>query len=94
MYSFVAMLPGAQDEVDQSGKGALIVQQFIRTVVGLCIGEQKCGRDQDDIGFVILYDVSVLRTGPRTICLTYFNQALDKLTPNVVRVRGEQGRVL
>lgn len=65
MYPFVAMLLGAQDEVDQSGKCALVVQQFICSVVGLCIGEQKCCRDQDDIGLVILYDVSVLRIKSR-----------------------------
>lgn len=62
MDSFVAMLLGALYEVDQSGKCALVIQQFIRPIVTLCIGEEKDCRYQDNIGLVILRGYLALET--------------------------------
>ena len=54
MNSFVAMSRVARDEIDQSGKGTLIIQKLVGSLIQLRVGYEERSRDQDYIRFVIL----------------------------------------
>lgn len=50
----MAMLFGAQNQVDESAKGALFIEQVVCAVVGTCIGDEEGGGDEDDMWLIVL----------------------------------------
>lgn len=64
----MAMLSGAQDQVHESAKGALFIEQVVCAVVGTRIGDEEGGGDEDDMGLIVLInpcESHVYFAGPR-----------------------------